>query len=84
MTQQESPVREISLCGQWIWSRPSGSPGGETITLRHEFELDVVPPRMVAALTCEQWWRDDTCSFAQDHFNEMKAILDIEEPDYKD
>lgn len=43
-----------------------------------------VAPDEVAALTCEQWWRDDTCSFAQDHFNEMKAILDIEEPDYKD
>lgn len=38
----------------------------------------------VAALTCAQWWRDDTCDFARDHFNEMKAILDSKEPDYKD
>jgi ribulose-5-phosphate 4-epimerase/fuculose-1-phosphate aldolase len=38
----------------------------------------------VAAMTCAQWQRDDTRDSAVDHFNEMKAILDKEEPDYKD
>jgi len=37
----------------------------------------------VAAMTCRQWleFPVDAC---QDHFNEMKAILDEEEPDYRD
>jgi hypothetical protein len=37
----------------------------------------------VAAMTCRQWleFPVDAC---QDHFNEMKTILDEEEPDYRD
>ena len=38
----------------------------------------------VAEKTCEQWQRGFSTDAAQDHFNEMKAILDKEEPDYKD
>ncbi len=38
----------------------------------------------IAAMTCAQWQRDDTRASAIDHFNEMKAILDKEEPDYRD
>jgi len=37
----------------------------------------------VAAMTCAQW-QDFPMDAAQDHFNEMKAILDKEEPDYRD
>jgi ribulose-5-phosphate 4-epimerase/fuculose-1-phosphate aldolase len=37
----------------------------------------------VAAMTCGQWLHFPMDA-AQDHFNEMKAILDREEPDYKD
>lgn len=37
-----------------------------------------------AEKTCEQWQRGFSTDAAQDHFNEMKAILDKEEPDYKD
>jgi len=37
----------------------------------------------VAAKTCAQW-RDFPLDACHDHFNEMKAILDREEPDYKD
>ncbi len=37
----------------------------------------------VAAMTSAQWQRDDTRDSAVDHFNEMKAILDRDEPDYK-
>lgn len=37
----------------------------------------------VAEMTCRQW-REFPVDAAQDHFNEMKAILDREEPDYRD
>jgi ribulose-5-phosphate 4-epimerase/fuculose-1-phosphate aldolase len=37
----------------------------------------------VAAKTCGQW-RDFPLDACHDHFNEMKAILDKEEPDYRD
>lgn len=37
----------------------------------------------VAAKTCAQW-RDFPMDAANDHFNEMKAILDKEEPNYRD
>ena len=46
-------------------------------------EMHVVPDE-VAAMTCDQWQRDYTRDCAVDHFNEMKAILDKEEPDYRD
>lgn len=37
----------------------------------------------VAAKTCAQW-QDFPLDACHDHFNEMKAILDKEEPDYRD
>jgi ribulose-5-phosphate 4-epimerase/fuculose-1-phosphate aldolase len=43
-----------------------------------------VAPDDVAAMTCAQWQREDMRDSAVDHFNEMKAILDKEEPDYRD
>lgn len=46
-------------------------------------EMHVVPDE-VAAATAEQWQRDYSRDCAEDHFSEMKAILDREEPDYKD
>jgi hypothetical protein len=49
-------ITEIAVGGQWIWSyaeASASSPGGETITLRREFELDAVPARIVAAITCD-------------------------------
>ena len=46
-------------------------------------EMHVVSDE-IAAKTCEQWHRNYTSDCAVDHFNEMKAILDKEEPDYKD
>jgi ribulose-5-phosphate 4-epimerase/fuculose-1-phosphate aldolase len=44
--------------------------------------LHVVPDE-VAALTCRQWleFPVDAC---RDHFEEMKALLDRDEPDYRD
>lgn len=57
MTQAEpDAVTEIAVGGQWIWSyakASASSPGGETITLRREFELDAVPTRITAAVTCD-------------------------------
>jgi len=44
--------------------------------------LHVVPDE-VAAKTCAQW-QNFPMDAARDHFNEMKAILDKEEPDYRD
>ena len=49
-------ITEIAAGGQWIWSyagASASSPGGETITLRREFELEAVPARIVAAVTCD-------------------------------
>ena len=49
-------ITEIAVGGQWIWSyaeASASSPGGETITLRREFELDAAPTRVVAAVTCD-------------------------------
>jgi ribulose-5-phosphate 4-epimerase/fuculose-1-phosphate aldolase len=44
--------------------------------------LHVVPDE-VAAMTCRQW-REFPVDACQAHFDEMKAILDSEEPDYRD
>lgn len=44
--------------------------------------LHVVPDD-VARMTCRQW-RDFPMDAARDHFEEMKAILDRDEPDYRD
>ena len=38
-------------------------------------------PDAVAALACAQW-NDYPTSFSELHFNELKSILDLEEPDY--
>lgn len=46
-------------------------------------EMHVVPDE-VAAKTCAQWQRDYARDCAVNHFDEMKAILDEEEPDYRD
>jgi ribulose-5-phosphate 4-epimerase/fuculose-1-phosphate aldolase len=39
-------------------------------------------PDPVAALACAQW-NDYPTRFSEQHFNELKLILDQEEPDYK-
>jgi ribulose-5-phosphate 4-epimerase/fuculose-1-phosphate aldolase len=39
-------------------------------------------PDAVAALACAQW-NDYPTRFSELHFNELKRILDQEEPDYK-
>ena len=46
---------DITLSGQWIWSYAASekSPGGETITVRREFELADLPKTFIAAVTCD-------------------------------
>jgi len=44
--------------------------------------LALVPPS-VAALTCAQWNAYPT-RFSELHFSELRAILDVEAPDYRD
>ncbi|MEX0818885.1 MAG: DUF1549 domain-containing protein, partial [Pirellulaceae bacterium] len=49
-----------SLTAQWIWSNAAASgaaPAGETITLRHQFELDKLPVRAVGVVTCDNSFR---------------------------
>ncbi|MGE0608547.1 MAG: DUF1549 domain-containing protein [Pirellulales bacterium] len=44
------------LAAQWVWSTAEASaaaPAGETITLRHKFNLPSAPTRAVAGLTCD-------------------------------
>lgn len=48
------------LTAQWIWSNAAASgaaPAGETITLRHQFELDKLPVRAVGVVTCDNSFR---------------------------
>jgi hypothetical protein len=55
-TPDPAAITEIAVGGQWIWSyaeASASSPGGETIALRREFELEAVPARIVAAITCD-------------------------------
>ncbi|MCB9873659.1 MAG: DUF1549 domain-containing protein [Planctomycetaceae bacterium] len=48
------------LTAQWIWSHATGSgptPAGETITLRHKFELPSLPAQAVGVITCDNSYR---------------------------
>ncbi|MCG6157784.1 DUF1549 domain-containing protein [Rubinisphaera margarita] len=53
----EEEREQIALQGSWIWgaSAQNGGvpPAGETIMLRKTFQLDSVPNRAVAAVTCD-------------------------------
>ena len=45
-----------TLTAQWIWSHAAASgpaPAGETITLRHKFDLPSLPVRAVGIMTCD-------------------------------
>ncbi|MCA9122301.1 MAG: DUF1549 domain-containing protein [Planctomycetaceae bacterium] len=48
------------LTAKWIWSHATASeqaPAGETITLRHKFELPSLPVRAVAVMSCDNSYR---------------------------
>ena len=57
--QQPSQTSQ-PLTARWIWSNAAASgpaPAGETITLRHRFDLPSQPVRAVGVITCDNSYR---------------------------
>lgn len=54
-TESSNEKPEYATPAQWIWSyaASSGSPAGETITLRRRFTLPAAPLEATAAITCD-------------------------------
>lgn len=58
--KQQPNASPQALTAQWIWSYAAASgpaPAGETITLRHKFDLPSVPVQAVGVITCDNSYR---------------------------
>jgi hypothetical protein len=58
--KQQPSESPRAITAQWIWSYAAGSgpaPAGETITLRHKFDLPSLPVQAVGVVTCDNSYR---------------------------
>ena len=55
LNADQAPRDAMKLSAKWVWSYKdsNNSPGGETISLRREFELAQAPVQSMAAITCD-------------------------------